>query len=142
MTCGEENVQKFAECNVRVARGAPTRSELGRRGGPRAGALLCEARDLGVDRAELPRPLGVVEELAQVVAVVVGRVALRVVRGRQRRHLVPIDAARGECEQTQTESRRVSGARTSSRRRSASPCPRSSAAAGAATRAAACRTWR
>ena len=44
----------------------------------------------------LPRPVHVVQERAQVEAVVVGRVALRVVRRRERGHLVPVDGVVGE----------------------------------------------
>ena len=49
-----------------------------------------------VDAAELPGPAHVVQELAVVEAVVVRRVALRVVRRRQRRRLVPVDGVETE----------------------------------------------
>ena len=40
---------------------------------------------------ELERPAYVVQELAQIEAIVVRRIVLGVIRGCQRRHLVPID---------------------------------------------------
>ncbi len=53
--------------------------------------LHAEGPHLVVDHTELPTPLGVVEELAVVEAVVVGAVRLGVVRRRQHRHLVAVD---------------------------------------------------
>ena len=47
-----------------------------------------------VDPPKLPRPRGPVQERPQVEPVVVRRVALRMVRGRQRRHLVPVGRVR------------------------------------------------
>lgn len=52
-------------------------------------AILHALRQL-IDPAKLPRPLHVVQELAVVEAVVIRRVALRVVGWRQSRLLVPI----------------------------------------------------
>lgn len=46
---------------------------------------------MGIDCAELPAPLGVVEERAVIESIVVGAVRLRVHRRRDHRHLVPVD---------------------------------------------------
>ena len=59
-------------------------------------SALPSSAHLLIDAFELPGPLGVVQELPQVKAVVVGGVALGMVSGRQRGHLVPIDGVAAE----------------------------------------------